>query len=85
MRDLAIFNLAIDSFAPVTSLNYDWTTSALKQNVRRATIVQMKKGRPVQFEITEQSRGSVEAGLPMLRTTGSRYLDPECDGIALAL
>jgi hypothetical protein len=44
-------------------------------NVRhRATIVQKKTGRPVQFEITEQSRSSVEAWLPMLRATDSRYL-----------
>jgi hypothetical protein len=43
---------------------------------RRATIAQKKTGRPVQFEITEQSRSSVEAWLPMLRTTGSRYLFP---------
>ena len=42
----------------------------------RATIVQKKTGRPVQFEITEQSRTSVEAWLPFLRTTGSRYLFP---------
>jgi hypothetical protein len=42
----------------------------------RATIVQKKTGRPVQYEITEQSRSSVEAWLPMLRTTGSRYLFP---------
>jgi hypothetical protein len=42
----------------------------------RATIVQKKIGRPVQFEIKEQSRNSVEAWLPMLRTTGSRYLSP---------
>ena len=37
----------------------------------RATIVQKKTARPVQFEITEQSRSSVETWLPMLRTTGS--------------
>jgi hypothetical protein len=42
----------------------------------RATIVQTKTGRPVQFEITEQSRSSVKAWLPMLRTTGSRHLFP---------
>jgi hypothetical protein len=41
-----------------------------------ATIVQKKSGRPVQFEITEQSRRYVEAWLPMLRTSGSRYLFP---------
>ena len=43
---------------------------------QRATIVPKKTGRPVQFEITEQSRSSVEAWLPMLRATGSRYLFP---------
>ena len=42
----------------------------------RATIVQKKTGRPAQFESTEQSRSSVEAWLPMLRATGSRYLFP---------
>src|SRR5258705_6557083 len=35
-----------------------------------------KTRRPVQFEITEQPRASVEASLPMLRATGSRYLFP---------
>src|SRR5450631_4113700 len=33
-------------------------------------------GRPVQFEISEQSRNSVEAWLPTPRATGSRYLFP---------
>ena len=42
----------------------------------RATIIQKKTGRPVQFEIAEQSRTSVEAWLPLLRTSGSRYLFP---------
>jgi hypothetical protein len=42
----------------------------------RATIVKKKTGRPVQFEITEQSRSSVEAWLRMLRAAGSRYLFP---------
>ena len=43
----------------------------------RATIVQNETGRPVQFKITEQSRSSVKAWLPVLRrTTGSRYLFP---------
>jgi site-specific recombinase XerC len=43
---------------------------------RRATIVQKKTGRPVQFEIMEQSRSSVEAWLPLLRAVGSKYLFP---------
>src|SRR6266550_4061020 len=77
-RDLAIFNLAIDSklrACDLVKLRLD--DICLGANVRRrATIVQKKTGRPVQFEITEQSRSSVEAWLPMLRATGSRYLFP---------
>jgi integrase len=77
-RDLAIFNLAIDSklrACDLVKLRLDDVCSGLKVR-HRATIVQKKTGRPVQFEITEQSRNSVEALLPMLRTTGSRYLFP---------
>ena len=77
-RDLAIFNLAIDSklrACDLVKLRLDDVCSGA--NVRhRATIVQKKTGRAVQFEITEQSRVSVEACLPMLRATGSRYLFP---------
>jgi hypothetical protein len=44
-------------------------------HVRRpATIVQKKTGRAVQFEITDQSKSSVEAWLSIVRATGSRYL-----------
>jgi integrase len=77
-RDLAIFNLAIDSKlrgCDLVKLRLEDIFS--RTNVRRrATIVQKKTGRPVQFEISEQSMNSVEAWLPMLRTTGSRYLFP---------
>jgi hypothetical protein len=75
-RDLAIFNLAIDS----KLRGCDQVKQRLEDicpgtnERRRATIVQKKTGRPVQFEISEQSRNSVEAWLPMLRTIGSRYL-----------
>ena len=77
-RNLAIFNLAIDSklrACDLVKLRLDDICSGLKVR-HRATIVQRKTGRPVQFEITEQSRNSVEAWLPMLRATGSRFLFP---------
>ena len=77
-RDLAIFNLAIDSklrACDLVRLRVDDICSGANVR-RRATIVQKKTGRPVQFEITEQSRSSVEALLPMLRASGSRYLFP---------
>jgi integrase len=66
-RDLAIFNLAIDSKlrgCDLVKLRLEDICS--RTNVRRrATIVQQKTGRPVQFEISEQSRNSVEAWLPI--------------------
>ena len=77
-RDLALFNLAIDSklrACDLVKLRLDDVCSGLKVR-HRATIVQKKTGRPVQFEITEQSRNSVQALLPMLRSTGCRYLFP---------
>jgi integrase len=77
-RDLAIFNLAIDSklrACDLVKLRLDDICSGLRVR-QRATIVQKKTGRPVQFEITEQSRNSVEAWLPSLRVAGSRYLFP---------
>ena len=77
-RDLVIFNLAIDSklrACDLVKLRLDDICSGAMVR-HRATIVQKKTGRPVRFEITEQSRSSVEAWLPMLRTTGSRYLFP---------
>jgi len=77
-RDLALFNLAIDSkLRPCDSvkLRLDEVCSGAK--VRdRATIVTKKTGRPVQFEITEQTRVSLEAWLRTIRTTGCRYLFP---------
>ena len=74
MRDLAIFNLAIDSklrACDLVKLRLDDVCSGTNV-LRRATIVQKRTGRPVQFEISEQSRNSVEAWLPTLRATGSR-------------
>jgi integrase len=71
-RDLAIFNLAIDSklrACDLVKLRLD--DVYLGNNVRhRATVVQKKTGRPV------QSRSSIEAWLPMLRANGSRFLFP---------
>jgi integrase len=78
MRDVATFNLAIDSklrACDLVKLRLDAIYSGTNVR-RRATIVQGKTGRPVQFEISEQSRNSVKAWLPMLRATGSRYLLP---------
>jgi integrase len=61
-RGLAMFNLAIDSKlrgCDLVSLRVD--DIAVGPQVRdRAAIVQHKTGRPVQFEITEQTRAPLE-------------------------
>jgi integrase len=61
IRDLALFNLALDSklrACDLVALRVD--DVALSGRVRsRATIMQRKTGRPVQFEITEQTREAV--------------------------
>jgi integrase len=77
-RDLALFNLALDSklrACDLVRLRVDdvFTGAVLRD---RATIVQKKTGRPVQFEITEQPRNSIEKLLPRLRATGATHLFP---------
>jgi integrase len=78
VRDLALFNLALDSklrACDLVRLRVDdvFTGSVVRD---RATILQKKTGRPVQFEITEQTRSSIEKLLPRLRAAGSVHLFP---------
>ena len=60
-RDLALFNLAIDSKlrgCDLVRLQVDDVCAGGR--VRdRGTVIQKKTGRPVQFEITEQTRASI--------------------------
>jgi len=61
-RDLALFNLAIDSKLRASDLvclrTEDICSGALVRD--RGVVTQLKTGRPVQFEITEVTRQSVE-------------------------
>src|SRR6266481_6654841 len=96
-RDLAIFNLAIDSklrACDLVKLRLDDICSGGR--VRdRATVVQKKTGRPVQFGITEQTRNAIETwkSEPRLRGAlpGSRAPRRPCnvrdedDAVALCL
>ena len=63
-RDLALFNLAIDSKLRGCDLVRlrvgDVSVGGRVQD--RATVIQRKTGRPVQFEITEQTRALLRAG-----------------------
>lgn len=61
VRDLALFNLAIDSklrACDLTRLTVD-DVAAGGEVKTRGIVVQKKTGRPVQFEITEQTRSAV--------------------------
>ena len=77
-RDLALFNLAIDSKLRSCDL------VALKvgdvvigSSVReRAIVVQRKIGRPVQFELTEQTRDAVHAWIEQRSLDASAHLFP---------
>jgi len=77
-RDLAMFNLAIDSKlrgCDLVRLRVDDVCAG--GGVRdRATVVQKKTGRPVQFEITPQTRSAIAEWLGALGTGRGLYLFP---------
>ena len=76
IRDLALFNLAIDSKLRGCDL-VNLKISDVAPNgytVERATIRQRKTGRPVKFEITEQTRRSVDSYLIVLQKDPQGYL-----------
>ena len=69
VRDLALFNLAIDSKlrgCDVVSLKVE-DIAPHGYATERATVRQKKTGRPVRFEITEQSRQSVDEYLSLTK------------------
>jgi integrase len=59
LRDLAMFNLAIDSKLRGCDLVALHVDDVLLGGRPRATVLQKKTGRPVQFEITEHTRETV--------------------------
>jgi integrase len=75
-RDLALFNLAIDSKLRAWDLVRLKVEEICSGSVirDRAIVTQRKTERPVQFEITEVTRQSVEQLLADQSFTGSEYL-----------
>lgn len=77
-RDLALFNLAIDSKLRACDL----TKLRLRDVAHgehissRAMVMQQKTRRPVQFEITEQTRSAVEAWILQAKLPSEDYLSP---------
>jgi integrase len=81
-RELALFNLAIDSklrACDLVRLRVEdlWSGSSIRV---RATIIQRKTKRPVQFEVIEQTKSALAAWLPFVRRNGSSFLFPSCGG-----
>jgi len=78
VRELALFNLAIDSKlrgCDLVRLRIEDLTAAGEVKTR-AVIVQKKTGRPVQFEITEQTRAAVSNLIQRRDLASSGFLFP---------
>lgn len=78
IRDLALFDLAIDSKlrgCDVVALRVGDVVSAGAVR-RRAIVLQQKTGRPVQFEITDQTRQSIARWLERRPSYGGDWLFP---------
>ena len=76
MRDLALFNLAIDSKlrgCDVVRLTVD-DVAPHGYALERATVRQKKTGRPVKFEITEQTRQAIDEYLTAARKKLGEFL-----------
>jgi len=78
LRDLALFDIALDSKlrgCDVVSLRLPdiIATGAVRG---RAIVIQQKTGRPVQFEITEQTRRSLVEWLKVRRGEADSWLFP---------
>ena len=77
-RDLALFNLAIDSKLRGCDLVklriVDVTTAAGVRS--RSTIIQQKTDRPVPFELTEPTKDAVAAWIAVRRAKGTNWLFP---------
>jgi integrase len=78
LRDLALFDLAIDSKlrgCDIVALRVGDVVSAGTVR-RRAIVLQQKTGRPVQFEITDQARQSIARWLERRPGYGDEWLFP---------
>src|SRR5262245_11392965 len=83
-RDLAMFNLAIDSKlrgCDVVALKVE-DVAPCGYSIDRATIRQRKTGQPVRFEMTEQTRQAVDDYIRAARKKPGEYLfvGRQCSG-----
>jgi hypothetical protein len=78
VRDLAMFNLAIDSKLRGCDLVNLHVRDVAHGNqvLPRAMVLQRKTQRPVQFELTEPTRSAVSAWIEMANLRAGQYLFP---------
>ncbi len=77
-RDLALFNLAIDSKLRGSDLVKIQVCDIANSGavMSRAMVMQQKTGRPAKFEITEQTRNAVSNWIRLAKLSPSNYLFP---------
>ncbi len=78
VRDLALFNLAIDSKlrgCDLVGLRVRDVAHGARI-VSRATVLQQKTGQPVRFEITEETRTAVQAWITLRNLAATDFLFP---------
>ena len=78
IRDLALFNLAIDSklrACDLLQIRVSDISSGGRIN-KRATITQQKTGRPVRFEVTARTRKSITKWIEVSGPKSADYLFP---------
>jgi integrase len=78
VRELALFNLAVDSKLRGCDLVNLRVRDAVHGNqiLPRAMVVQRKTQRPVQFELTDQTRNAVSAWIDKANLKSEQYLFP---------
>jgi integrase len=78
VRDLALFNVAIDSKLRGCDIVRLIIEDVAPQGrcIERATIRQRKTGRPVKFELTEQTRQAIDQHLLQLDASENGFLFP---------
>src|SRR5476649_65267 len=82
VRDLAMFNLAIDSKlrgCDVVALKVE-DVATNGYSVDRATVRQRKTGQPVRFELTEQTRQAVDDYIRLAGKKPGEFLFTACRG-----
>lgn len=77
-RDLALFDLAIDSKLRSCDLVGLRVADVVHgdQALKRATVIQRKTGQPVRFELTDPTRRAVEAWIAEAQLPAQQYLFP---------